>query len=151
MKIIKEKDKQLYVRWTLWDSITLPFYRAGYRIESMWGNFRSRCQRFRRGYAWTDVWNMNQWFIDTVRPMLEHLLKHHSGYPGNMSPGQYDEELSEMIECLRLMDEENAKEYCRFQEDNISMGAIQKYEDVMEKSKKRFFYLFEKNFWSLWD
>lgn len=151
MKIIKKKNTPSYFKWTLWDSITLPFYRAGYRIKSKCGDLRSRCQRFRHRYALTDIWNMNQWFIDTVRSMLEYFLEHHLGYPCGVTDEEYDNELMEMIECLRLMDEENAKEYCGFEEDDISTEAIQDYWDVMDKSKKRFFYLFEKNFWSLWD
>lgn len=69
---------------TLWDKITMPFYRVRNFIREKWWEFRQRCQRFKRGFAWGDVWDMDAWFISTAKPMLEHLLKKHWGHPCNI-------------------------------------------------------------------
>lgn len=34
---------------------------------------RARLQRFKRGYSYGDVWDMDCWFKRTVKPMLIHL------------------------------------------------------------------------------
>ncbi len=41
--------------------------------------FRRNLQRFRRGWAYTDVWDLDSWFIGMLEPMLRHLKEHHSG------------------------------------------------------------------------
>ena len=48
-----------------------------YNVDSL----KARCQRFKRGYAWSDVWNMDSWFMRTVKPMLLHLYHNHHGVP----------------------------------------------------------------------
>jgi|GEM_PF-1498007 hypothetical protein len=43
-------------------------------------------QRAKRGYADTDVWNMNTWFMDTISPMLKQFRKKHNGIPSSFLP-----------------------------------------------------------------
>ena len=38
-------------------------------------------QRYDRGFSDEDVWNINSWFIKTVRPMLQQLRDTHVGSP----------------------------------------------------------------------
>ena len=41
-------------------------------------------QRYDRGYADVDVWNLNYWFIETVRPMLIQLRDTRFGSPSHL-------------------------------------------------------------------
>ena len=130
--------------------------RLYYRIKNFfvygWDSFRRRCQRFIRGYAWSDVWNMDSWFKRTVKPMLEHLLEHHVGYPGGeISNKDWEAILREMIDCLMLMDEDAVIEYLGIADDDYSAASYQRVNALMDEKKNRFFELFSKWFYYLWD
>ena len=128
-----------------------------YKIKSAWYDFRSRCQRFKRGYADIDVWEMFDWFICTVKPMLIHLRDNHSGVPiefENNEKGWHDT-LTDMICCLNMMDENQVYKELGFYDRNDRRRMTEEdYETVyriMEKNKKQFFELFSKYFYNLWD
>ena len=55
----------------------IRFYKDEEKFENI-----DRRQREKRGYSDTDVWNMNDWFIGTVTPMLKQFRKRHNGIPG---------------------------------------------------------------------
>lgn len=128
-----------------------------YRIKNAWYDFRCRCQRFKRGWAYGDVWDMDVWFIRTVKPMLTHLKDHGIGIPGEFCIGEdgnriyWENTLTEMISCLELMDEDNAEKYLGISDDNCSVESYKKVHDLMEENKNRFFELFSKYFFDLWD
>lgn len=135
--------------------------RLYYRIKNFfvygWDSFRARCQRFIRGYSYGDVWSMYAWFICTARPMLLHLYHNHMGVPVEFenNPDGWKKVLNEMIACLDLMDEEAAYCFLGFCEiEDYKRMTKEDYENVyrvMEKNKNRFFELFSKYFYSLWD
>lgn len=148
------KDRTAFapkIKWILWDTITMPFYRVRNFFCNKWWEFRKRCQRFKRGFAWCDVWDMNGWFISTARPMLEHLLKKHCGHPCNIENEEWETTLQEMIDCLELMDEDKAKSYLGIADDNYSAESYKKVCGLMEEKKDRLFELFSKWFFDLWD
>lgn len=125
-----------------------------YDIDSL----RARIQRFKRGYSYGDVWDMDFWFMRTVKPMLTHLRDHGIGVPNNLYLQDADNEriiwentLTEMINCLELMDEDNAEKYFGISDDNRSVESYKKVRDLMEENKDRFFELFSKYFFCLWD
>ena len=128
-----------------------------YRIQNALNDFRRRCQRFRRGYTWSDVWNMYDWFMRTVKPMLLHLYHNHAGVPMEFenNPDGWKEVLNEMINCLEMMDEDNAYAFLGFCElDDYNRMTKEDRENVyriMEENKNKFFELFSKYFYSLWD
>lgn len=133
-----------------------PYYRIKRWIEDIWYNFRGRCQRFKRGYAYGDVWDMDFWFRRTVKPMLIHLRDY-----GNSFPMEFDNReewcavLNEMISCLYFMEEDNVRNFLGFgglggykkmnQKDYAHVG------EIMNNNKDKFFRLFSKYFYSLWD
>ena len=47
-------------------------------------------QRADRGYSDCDVWNIDSWFISTLKPMLEQLGKNNMGYPMSICKEWYD-------------------------------------------------------------
>ena len=128
-----------------------------YRIKFGFDNFRRRCQRFKRGYAWSDVCSMYGWFMSMIEPMLIHLRHNHVGVPIEFenNPGGWEEVLDEMISCLRLMDEDNVYDYLGFGDpDSYKRMTKDDYinvYNVMEENKNRFFDLFSKYFYDLWD
>lgn len=124
-----------------------------YDVDSL----RARCQRFKRGYSYGDVWDMDFWFMRTVKPMLIHLRDHGIGIPNELYLQDADNErilwentLTEMINCLELMNEDNAEKYLGT-EGKDCIGYHNKKWALMEENKNRFFELFSKYFYCLWD
>ncbi|MBP5462000.1 MAG: hypothetical protein J6Y20_07745 [Lachnospiraceae bacterium] len=140
-----EEKNFLDVKWSVWDYITMPFYRVKVAVSDAIFNLKMRVQRFLRGYSQNDVWNMYYWFIDNARPMLMTLLREHHGYPCGMTNEEYEQKLSEMIRLLDLMDEDKADEYL-----GVPCGGESSYA-FMEESKNQFFILFSELFYNLWD
>lgn len=128
-----------------------------YKIKSIYWDLRARCQRFMRGYSYGDVWNMDDWFIRTLKPMLTHLRDYGCGVPLDFEfhEDQWNNTLSEMIDCLKMMDEDNVEKSMGFVtfEDvcNMKREDFLKRDEIMEKNKNRFFELFSKYFYNLWD
>lgn len=119
---------------------------------------RARCQRFKRGYSYGDVWDIDCWFMRTVKPMLIHLRDHGMGIPFDLYlEGEENERaaweavITEMIDCLTLMDEDEAQKYLGITDEDWSVESYNKVNNLMEEKKNRFFELFSKHFYSLWD
>lgn len=134
-----------------------PYHRIKNTISDFWYDFRCHCQRFKRGWAYSDVWDMDVWFMHTVKPMLTHLKDHGIGIPGELCIGEdgnriyWENTLTEMISCLELMDEDNAEKYLGISDNNRSVESYKKVHDLMEENKNRFFELFSKYYFDLWD
>ena len=119
---------------------------------------RARWQRFKRGYSYGDVWDIDCWFMRTVKPMLIHLRDNGHGIPFDLYlEGEENERaaweavLTEMVECLELMDEDAAEKYLDIANDDYSVESYQKVNNLMDEKKNRFFELFSKHYFSLWD
>lgn len=135
------------------------YYRIKNAISDLWYDFRCRCQRFKRGWAYGDVWDMDVWFLRTVNPMLIHLRDHGIAIPvelvvdGENQRANWENVLTEMINCLDMMDEDNVYESLGFYDDDqlLSIEDYKRVSAIMEENKNRFFELFSKYFFSLWD
>ena len=119
---------------------------------------RARLQRFLRGYSYGDIWDMDFWFKRTVKPMLIHLRDYGIGVPNDLylqgaenEREAWEEVLTEMVECLELMDEDEAQKYLGIADDDYSYESYKRVSDLMDEKKNRFFELFGKHFFSLWD
>ena len=119
---------------------------------------RARWQRFKRGYSYGDVWDIDYWFMRTVKPMLIHLRDHGMGIPFDLylegeenERAAWEDVLTEMIECLELMDKDAVEKYLGISDDDYSVESYQKVNNLMDEKKNRFFELFCKHFYSLWD
>jgi hypothetical protein len=122
--------------------------RLWFKIEHAWLDFKWRCQRFRRGYADCDVWNMYDWFIDTVGPMLRDLACNNMAYPLECdNPEQWEEILMDMHWSLWHMGEENVA--AELEED--AKKDYQLIYNIQHENKDHFFELFGKWFYDLWD
>ena len=49
------------------------YRKIKWEVKDFWYDLRRRVQRFKRGYAYSDVWDIDYWFMGTVKPMLIHL------------------------------------------------------------------------------
>ena len=123
------------------------------RLKYKLNKLRAHFQRFKRGYAYTDVWNMDCWFIETIRPMLIHLRDNSVGCPYlcedlDENERRWKDILTQMIVYLENMDEDNLIK------DYESVGLCVDNERIykaMNENKDKFFELFSKYFWCLWD
>ena len=126
-------------------------------ISNIFYDFRCRCQRFIRGYSHGDIWDMDYWFINTVKPMLVHIRDHGISIPvelyveGDNERVNWENVLTEMINCLDLMDEDNAYKHLGITNDDYSFESTKKTWALIEENKNRFFELFNKYFYDLWD
>lgn len=139
------------IKWTLWDKITMPFYVVRNSFRNKLQKIRQGCQRFKRGFASEDVWGIDTWFISTIRPMLDHLLENHCGNPYTIDNEKWEAILQEMIDCLELMNEEEARDYLGIMNEDYSLESSKKIGELMNLKKDRFFELFSKWFYDLWD
>ena len=92
---------------------------------------KQKRQRYERGFADSDVWNMYDWFIKMARPMLQKLRNERSGSPATLGNNYYDEDglmqndtchaewdevLDRMIFLLGEMDEDTCSRKNKYQE-----------------------------------
>ena len=130
------------------------YYRIKNTISDFWYDSRCRCQHFKRGWAYGDVWDIDLWFMRTIKPMLIHLRDHGVGFPGTFNNrDEWKVILTEMINCLDMMDEYNVDKSLGFYDDDHlwSMEDYKRVYEIMEENKNRFFELFSKYFYAVWD
>ena len=126
------------------------------RVQNALDNLRARYQRSKRGYSYGDVWNMFDWFMRTVKLMLIHLKNEGIGYPGEFKDrSEWETILDEMINYLDFMDEDKVYAlfgFCKIDDyKRMTKEDHQHIYKTMEENKNRFFELFSKYFYDLWD
>lgn len=128
------------------------------RIEMKIIDFKNKCSRFKRGYSYSDVWNMFDWFLEVMPPMLTKLRDEGIGVPQDLwlegaenEREKWEVILTEMITLLALMNEDGARNHLEIRDNDYSVESYRKVNDFMEESKNRFFELFSKYFYNLWD
>lgn len=148
---MKEEEIGMRILLSLWDAFTSPFYMICNFFGNVFENFKRRCQCFRRGYSQMDVWDIDWWFVRTVKSMLKDFKSVHWGHPTGVTDDEWESILEEMIDHLELMDEENVIKSLGLTRKNLSYEESQKIGNIMIKNKECFFKLFSKWFYSLWD
>ena len=79
-------------------------------------------------------------------------MQYHAAYPGgDVTSEDWEAILQEMIDCLDLMDEDAAIEHLGIADDDYSPTSYQRVNALMDEKKDRFFELFSKWFYYLWD
>ncbi len=151
-----------------WNKITNGLFP--YKPKFCWKNIKRIPCFFQRigyilkhGYSPIARWDYSAWFIDTTKDIFTEYLKYHVGY--KIIDDTKDEEwncqawenvIKEMIDCLTRMDENSYYDTkpCRYDETGNRDDLMKWYDEVekeMENAKRRFFFLFSKYFYDLWD
>ena len=118
---------------------------------------KSKIQRFIRGYADDDVWQMDYWFIKIIPKMLRQLRDKGMGYPSKFkSKEEWHDELNKMIYYLEQSNPLDNKEENEYSTDkNFEPEKFLQRELEIQKQKNemkdKFFELFSKYFYELWD
>lgn len=95
-------------------------------------------QRAWKGYDESYWYGLDSTFVELYISLLTRLRKDMNSYPPEMTVEQWEQILDEMIKCL--------KEMRVLFTPNVSRD----YDSIME-SKERFFELFNRYFYQLWD
>lgn len=144
-----------------------------------------KIQRFKRGYADIDVWDMDIWFMNIIPQMLKQLRDTAHGSPMLTAEGANDDNrheiwkgiLNKMIYLAGEMNEDTCHWKNEFEEayfenleywdtfDNLKRNKLSRNEKIAEKyfeeekriyeyregCKNKFFKMFTKYFYDLWD
>lgn len=130
----------------------------------LWGNIKElkylphaikyRFQRAFRGWADCDTWDMDFWFMEVVKPMLQHFRDTHDGYPGDLTEESWNVILDRMIFLLTEMDEDTCSQQNALWKGKDKDKAFEREMDIRkyrDACKDEFFRLFSKYFYNLWD
>lgn len=67
-------------------------------FEDTWLNLKAVWQRATRGWADRDTWNLDNYLLEILPEMIDHLREHTHGYPGDFpTPESWDNYLEEEI------------------------------------------------------
>ena len=118
-----------------------------YKIIGGVRDLKFRCQRFIRGWSDADAWDIDLWMIRVLEPMLRYFESNTCSHPNKYTYAEWKKRLTDMADALHLMSEDNVVDmfggYENYDYDKVGQ--------TMDENKKRFFKLFEEDFWSLWD
>ena len=138
-------------KWTLWDKITIPFYRVKRWIRDIYWQVRYGFQRMFKGYDSVDTFETFAKFIERYTKILTEYRKNHVGYVGTMTNEEWEAIIDEMLYHLHYMDENNVdKELSRDVPDNWN-ASLKTINNIINKHKDEFFKLFSEYFYNLWD
>lgn len=86
-------------------------------------NIRAAYMRARYGWCYSDVWNWDAWFMNTVPAMFRHLVKYGQAYPGREPFNTFEEwhewltKMADQIEsCTEKSQTENNEFYEEYME-----------------------------------
>ena len=135
----------------VWDIITTPYYKAKWWIREVYWEVRYGFQRMFKGYDSVDTFETFAKFRKRYIKILAEYRKHHVGYCSETTEEEWDNIIDEMIYHLNYMDEETViKELERDVPDDWS-ASYKTVGEILDKHKNRFFELFSKYFYHLWD
>lgn len=122
--------------------------RLRFLIKEAKYNLRKRIQRFSHGYSDEDVWNMDTWFIETITPMLHQLKTRGLGIPPYLTEDEWRDILSQMLNHLYFMNEDNVIKFLGY---STTTKNYERINEILLDHKNKFFELFSKYFYDLWD
>lgn len=137
---------KLFNHSTLWGNIQ--------RLKYLPQAIKYRFQRAFRGWADCDTWDMDFWFMEVMKPMLQHLRDTHTSHPGNLTEEAWNVVLNRMIFLLNEMDENTCSRQIIFGRGSGKSKDFQRLIDVCKyraACKDEFFRLFSKYFYDLWN
>ena len=152
MKNNKLEDSLFVTEESMWEKFAFPFVWVWSSVKEKIDIRRYRRQRGKYGYATYDLWDIRDWFVRTLKPMLKEISSNIVSYPPELSQEEWSDILSEMAELLDVFDFwDYTVARCRAGvnlEDN-SDNAYLLIKAEQDKAKERFFFLFNKWFYHL--
>lgn len=135
----------------LWDTITWPFCKLKLWLRDIRWKIYYGLQRMFKGYDSVDTFETFYKFIERYTKILTEYRKHHWGYCSEMTTEEWDNVIDEMIYHLKYMDEETVAEELERDVPDGWNASHKTICEVLDKHKDRFFELFSKYFYCLWD
>jgi hypothetical protein len=133
------------------DKITLPFYRIRNAFRDAYYNLKYRCQRFVRGYADEDIWNIDCWFIENMKKIFPEFIKRTSSHPTELTWEEWKELLDTMNDLLHKMDiDDVAAVVFKKESYELSETDVRIAKEMANRNRKLFFYAFNQYFDHLW-
>ena len=96
-------------------------------------------ERLERGFDLSECWNLDNTIARFIIPRLEAFIEDNAGYPGNMTPEQWNNILNQILEAFKLYIDEDAV-------FNLTQEEREKRDKKIGKGLK----LFAKHFGRLW-
>ena len=138
-------------KWTLWDKITMPFWKARRWIVDTYWEIRYGFQRMFKGYDAVDTFETFAKFIERQSKILTEYRKYHVGYCGWMTEEEWDAVIDEMIYHIKYMDEMTVIEELERDVPENWSASYKTVGEILDNHKNKFFELFSKYFYHLWD
>ena len=133
------------------------FKRIWWELGDLAWKLKRNIQRFIRGYADSDSYDISSWFIEMLEPMLRRLQATNKGYPERYGDEGWTKRLGEMADCLHYMNEmnvigESEKFSKALTEDGChSWSDYEEIRDIVLENRDKFFEMFKEDFYDLWD
>ena len=141
----------LDTKWTLWDKITIPFYRFRGHCRELRHIIKWAFQRMFRGYDDCETWELYHNFTTRYKKILSQYRKEHYGYPTDLTEEQWDGIVDRMIHCLDMMDEDYVGKLLDAYKPEDCIVSSKSIYEIMTKYKDEFFQTFSEWFYNLWD
>ena len=135
----------------IWDVITTPYYKARWCIRETYWEVRYGFQRMFKGYDEVDTFETFAKFTERYSKIFTDYRNHHLGHPYEMTMEEWDAIVDEMIYHLHYMDEETVTEELERNIPDDWSASAKTVGEILDKHKDRFFELFSKYFYHLWD
>lgn len=119
-------------------------YRSFYKLKEALRHLKWRCQRFSRGYADIDCWDIDEWFTKSILKILKQFKSNLHGHPFDMTEEEWEAVLQEMIDCFELVDQSDDIIY-------LEPAEQMKLNEKVIAAKNKGLDLFKEHFFDLWD
>lgn len=145
--------KETPAKLNLWDYIIIPFYTIKFKLIDIKHEIKYICQRAFRGYDDVDWYDLSFEFIDKYRKILTKYKNSHTSVPTEFleNPHMWSTTIELMLYYLDLMDVTYVEKLlCKDVPEHMypNMSVIR---EINAKYKDKFFELFSKYFYELWD
>lgn len=145
--------KETPAKLNLWDYITIPFYTIKFKLIEIKHKIKYTCQRAFRGYDDVDWYDLSFEFIDKYRKILTKYKNSHTSVPMEFleNPHMWSTTIELMLYYLDLMDETYVEKLLRKDVPEYMHPDGSIIREINIKYKDKFFELFSKYFYELWD
>lgn len=103
------------------------------------------------GFSELDAMSVSFWFIEIMDKMIRWQLKNARYYPVGMTESEWENTLIDMLEHLRMMDDDAAYKELFGDKDSclLTMDDWMRVQHLVDFHKEEFMKLFNKYFWKL--